>query len=660
MNRCLPVFLTTLIVASALGAAPATANTLSATNTLDHGVGSLRDAIASAAPGDTIVVNAAGTIALTDGGPLVVEQNLTIVGPGAAVLTIHGGNASQIFTIAGAAAVSISGVTIAGGHADYFGGAILNGGRLTLTDCVLSGNSAGFFGGAIYNTGSLTITGGGLSNNFAEFRAGAIYSETGSTLTLDHTTLSGNSSSVGGAIDNHDGTLTIVASTLSGNFTTGAHGGAGGAIHSGGLGGTIAISSSTFAANVGAWEGGAIYVGSGVLTIDTTTIADNSSPCNFGGCSGGGGIYSHSSTVSIANSTLSNNTSAQGGSVTSLYGTTTVKNSIVAKGAAGSNCYTYTAIEIASAGNNLSDDDSCLTFFAAAGDRNGVAAGLSPDGLRDNGGATATIALVAASPAVDAVPLDACVDRDGHPIADQRGVARPSGSACDAGAFELILHPTSLTSIAPAPSSLAVGSAGPVMFSATLTRQEDGTPIAGAAIAWSVDGSIVATSITGANGVATSAYNPSLLSDGDHVVQAFCARQTVGGVTFDVSSSAVESFHLQRSSYAAQVQPPVRADGTSVFKGRGVVPVKFTATFGGAATCDLPAASIGLVQTGGSVVGPVTAVASAGSSDSGTAFRIDSCQYIFNLSTAPLGPGTYDVRILIGGAIAGRATFGLQ
>src|SRR5262249_49948147 len=138
------------------------------------------------------------------------------------------------------------------------------------------------------------------------------------------------------------------------------------------------------------------------------------------------------------------------------------------------------------------------------------------------------------------------------------------------------------------------------------------------------------------------------------------ARQNVGAVAFDGSSTAVESFHLQRSPYAAEIQPPIRADGTSVFKGRGVVPVKFTATYDDAPTCDLPAASIALFQTAGTVLGPVTALVSAGSSDSGTAFRVDSCQYVFNLSTAPLGAGTYDVRITIGGAIVGRAAFGLQ
>ena len=50
--------------------------------------------------------------------------------------------------------------------------------------------------------------------------------------------------------------------------------------------------------------------------------------------------------------------------------------------------------------------------------------------LTDNGGPTATHALLPGSPAIDLAPADSCRDED------QRGVARPIGSGCDAGAFE--------------------------------------------------------------------------------------------------------------------------------------------------------------------------------------------------------------------------------
>ena len=52
--------------------------------------------------------------------------------------------------------------------------------------------------------------------------------------------------------------------------------------------------------------------------------------------------------------------------------------------------------------------------------------------LRDNGGPTQTIALGTGSAAVDLIP-----PASGCPPTDQRGVARPQGTGCDAGAYEL-------------------------------------------------------------------------------------------------------------------------------------------------------------------------------------------------------------------------------
>jgi hypothetical protein len=91
----------------------------------------------------------------------------------------------------------------------------------------------------------------------------------------------------------------------------------------------------------------------------------------------------------------------------------------------------------------LSDDATCSSFFTQAGDLNSTPAGLDPNGLQNNGGLTQTIALLATSPAVEAIPLtptNYCTDVNGAPVTtDQRGVTRPQqGSACDIGAYELI------------------------------------------------------------------------------------------------------------------------------------------------------------------------------------------------------------------------------
>jgi lysophospholipase L1-like esterase len=98
---------------------------------------------------------------------------------------------------------------------------------------------------------------------------------------------------------------------------------------------------------------------------------------------------------------------------------------------------------ITDGGYNISDDTTC--GFRGTG-ANGATIGdgvntlLDPNGLKDNGGPTQTIALLPTSPAIDAIPVSPtnfCIDPAGNPVTtDQRGVARPQGPACDIGAFE--------------------------------------------------------------------------------------------------------------------------------------------------------------------------------------------------------------------------------
>jgi hypothetical protein len=78
-----------------------------------------------------------------------------------------------------------------------------------------------------------------------------------------------------------------------------------------------------------------------------------------------------------------------------------------------------------SRGGNIDSDGTC--GFTEAGDQSDVNPKLGP--LQDNGGPTPTHALLPGSPAIDAWPCT-------YPR-DQRGATRPSGDACDAGAFEV-------------------------------------------------------------------------------------------------------------------------------------------------------------------------------------------------------------------------------
>jgi len=48
------------------------------------------------------------------------------------------------------------------------------------------------------------------------------------------------------------------------------------------------------------------------------------------------------------------------------------------------------------------------------------------------------------------------------------------------------------------------------------------------------------------------------------------------------------------------------------------------------------------------------------SADSGSNFRINGCQYIYNLSSSALGLGTYRLDIKINGQIVGSGFFQLK
>jgi len=112
---------------------------------------------------------------------------------------------------------------------------------------------------------------------------------------------------------------------------------------------------------------------------------------------------------------------------------------------------------------------------------------------------------------------------------------------------------------------------------------------------------------------------------------------------------------------SAQIQPPINADETSVFNvRRGVIPVKFTLTQNGVSTCDLPPATIAVYRTGTGGNQQIDEAVYSGPADTGSNFRIDSCQYVYNLSSSALGPGTYRVDININGQTVGSGIFGLK
>jgi hypothetical protein len=171
----------------------------------------------------------------------------------------------------------------------------------------------------------------------------------------------------------------------------------------------------------------------GYMTVVNSTISGNGSDS----VSGGG--ISNAGSLTVNNSTITANTARNGGGINNVYnpGFTSLQlsNSIVAGNSAwlgGPDCK---GASMTSLGHNLIGNTGGCDFPTAPGDLTNVSAEL--DVLADNGGPTQTHALLESSPAIDA-GSSATPGTGGEAceLADQRGVVRPQGFACDIGAFE--------------------------------------------------------------------------------------------------------------------------------------------------------------------------------------------------------------------------------
>jgi hypothetical protein len=182
--------------------------------------------------------------------------------------------------------------------------------------------------------------------------------------------------------------------------------------------------------------GGGIAHGGGPLNVTNTTIEGNeASGIGPAAASFGGGINSDGGATALSNVTLAGNsatgTSGRGGNLASNFsGHLNVQNSIVAYGIAltsGDGCHVSSGGALTSSGRNIDTGSSCA--FGAPHLANTDPLLLPP---ADNGGPTPTLLPAAASPAIDAAI--GCPT----PSEDQRGVTRPAGIACDIGAVERV------------------------------------------------------------------------------------------------------------------------------------------------------------------------------------------------------------------------------
>ena len=177
---------------------------------------------------------------------------------------------------------------------------------------------------------------------------------------------------------------------------------------------------------------------SGTLSMANCTLSGNSAigghGSQFGSGSGSGGAITDQGTGSLINCTLSGNSADMGSGIEVFPGSNAAVTAVacIFNNSPGGNVQVASGGSFISLGHNLFSDTPAVSLDPT--DLINTDPRLGP--LAANGGPTATLALLAGSPAIDAgvsIP---------NLTTDQRGVPRPEGSAPDIGAFEYGLPPT--------------------------------------------------------------------------------------------------------------------------------------------------------------------------------------------------------------------------
>ena len=385
--------------------APADAAEFSVTTAADSGAGSLRQAIAdaNAAAGADTITFAPGLGAITLASEIVIDDPLEITGPA----TVSGGDATRIFNINGAEAVTITGLTLQNGSATDGGAVLSNGTQLTVQQTTIANSEAtsGTGGGLKVNgTDLIEIVDSTITGNTASSEGGGAYFHTDDEqLIISGSTFSGNTAGSGGGgfASTHIYDVSIDTTTVSGNTADGDGGGIYIHQHSET---SVTITSSTISGNHATGDGGGMRVyDEGYLDISHTTIAGNTADGNGGGAYLGGTYEATLSHVLIANNSATAGADLDGDSNEAPL------------------AVSFSLIEAAVEPGLIDDVEGNILG------EDPMLAALAP-----NGGPNQTQALQAGSPALDGGdPAFAP-----PPATDQRGLPRVQGAAIDIGAYE--------------------------------------------------------------------------------------------------------------------------------------------------------------------------------------------------------------------------------
>lgn len=375
-TNLLLIFCLALICLLGVEPAPVRAATITVDTTVDEmdndcddGDCSLRDAIETAAAGDTIVFAPAlsgQTIALAL-GQLNISKGLTIDGSSLiSHVKVSGRNTFRVFATFSDDMVTLRAVDISSGYVNdgnggsgiynqrYLtvidciisdnttpnnGGGIRNAGALIVNDSIVASNSSGY-GGGIRNEGDLIIAdstvrdntadfGGGIDNyagsmevrntllehNSATHYGGGL--TTGTAATIEDSIFSGNSAESGGGIDSHvaSATLILTRCLLTGN-TAHIPAGYGAALNNNEA--TVEVNDSAFEENTADIAGGGVYNGlAGTVTINDSAFAGNTAASALEGY---GGAIGNSGVLALQRSTLSGNTALINGGAIENWG----------------------------------------------------------------------------------------------------------------------------------------------------------------------------------------------------------------------------------------------------------------------------------------------------------------------------------------------------
>ena len=214
-----------------------------------------------------------------------ITSPITITGNGSRIFRsdIPGTAEFRIFDIGPTGSLALVELTLEGGSVKHYGGAVLiDGGTLTLNQCVLNDNFARDYGGAIAT--HEILTGYGATSEVA----------------IVNSVFRNNSASAGGAIYQGTGSLDIDFESLF------EHNEAfnGGAIHTKGK---LTIYNSTFRDNTAGYFGGGIYIGAPRhVSLQGVLIENNVA-------SVGGGIAGDASSLIIKDSQIRHNQASWGG-----------------------------------------------------------------------------------------------------------------------------------------------------------------------------------------------------------------------------------------------------------------------------------------------------------------------------------------------------------